>query len=87
MARLLEFVWRRQVAAGIQRSMHLRSHGVAPGASPTLAVGFADIVDKVKPAVISVRVKIDAGENRELPDEGDSGPKTDGVGHGDDHQS
>jgi adenylate cyclase len=44
MARLLEFVWRRQVAAGIQRSMHLRSHGVAPGASPTLAVGFADMV-------------------------------------------
>ncbi len=44
MARLLEFVWRRQVAAGIQRSMMLRSHGVAPGASPTIAVGFADMV-------------------------------------------
>ncbi|MGP0032240.1 MAG: adenylate cyclase regulatory domain-containing protein [Acidimicrobiales bacterium] len=44
MARLLEFVWRRQVAAGIQRSMLLRSHGVAPGESPTLAVGFADMV-------------------------------------------
>src|SRR5215469_12769657 len=25
-------------------------------------VGFADVVDKVKPAVISVRVKIDAGK-------------------------
>jgi adenylate cyclase len=44
MARLLEFVWRRQVAAGIQRSMLLRSHGVAPGTSPTIAVGFADMV-------------------------------------------
>jgi adenylate cyclase len=44
MARLLEFVWRRQVAAGIQRSMLLRSHGVAPGESPTIAVGFADMV-------------------------------------------
>jgi adenylate cyclase len=44
MARLLEFVWRRQVAAGIQRSMLLRSHGLAPGESPTLAVGFADMV-------------------------------------------
>jgi adenylate cyclase len=44
MARLLEFVWRRQVAAGIQRSMMLRSHGVAPGESPTIAVGFADMV-------------------------------------------
>jgi adenylate cyclase len=44
MARLLEFVWRRQVAAGIQRSMLMRSHGVAPGVSPVLAVGFADMV-------------------------------------------
>jgi len=44
MARLLEFVWRRQVAAGIQRSMLLRSHGVAPGESPMMAVGFADMV-------------------------------------------
>jgi adenylate cyclase len=44
MARLLEFVWRRQVAAGIQRSMLSRSHGVAPGESPTLAIGFADMV-------------------------------------------
>ena len=44
MAKLLEFVWRRQVAAGIQRSMVLRSHGVAPGQSPVLAVGFADMV-------------------------------------------
>ena len=44
MAKLLEFVWRRQVAAGIQRSMMLRSHGLAPGRSPVLAVGFADMV-------------------------------------------
>ncbi len=43
-AKLLEFVWRRQVAAGIQRSMMLRSHGLAPGESPLLAVGFADMV-------------------------------------------
>jgi len=44
MAKLLEFVWRRQVAAGIQRSMMLRSHGLAPGRSPVLGVGFADMV-------------------------------------------
>ncbi len=44
MAKLLEFVWRRQVAAGIQRSMMLRSHGLSPGQSPNLAVGFADMV-------------------------------------------
>ena len=44
MAKLLEFVWRRQLAAGIQRSMMLRSHGLAPGQSPALAVGFADMV-------------------------------------------
>ncbi len=29
--------------------------------SPARPVGFADIVEKVKPAVISVRVKVDAG--------------------------
>jgi len=44
MARLLEFVWRRQVAAGIRRAMMLRSSGAAPGESPVLAVGFADMV-------------------------------------------
>lgn len=44
MARLLEFVWRRQVAAGLQRSMLLRDRGLAPGESPVLAVGFADMV-------------------------------------------
>jgi len=44
MAKLLEFVWRRQVGAGIQRNMMSRSHGVAPGQSPLLAVGFADMV-------------------------------------------
>jgi adenylate cyclase len=44
MGRLLEFVWRRQVAAGIRRTMLLRSSGAAPGESPVLAVGFADMV-------------------------------------------
>jgi adenylate cyclase len=44
MARLLEFVWRRQVAAGIKRNIMLRNHGLAPGESPVLAVGFADMV-------------------------------------------
>jgi adenylate cyclase len=44
MAKLLEFVWRRQLAAGIQRNMMMRSHGLAPGQSPVLAVGFADMV-------------------------------------------
>jgi adenylate cyclase len=44
MAKLLEFAWRRQMAAGIQRNMMLRSHGLAPGQSPVLAVGFADMV-------------------------------------------
>jgi adenylate cyclase len=44
MAKLLEFVWRRQVAAGIQRNMMLRSHGLAPGQNPMMAVGFADMV-------------------------------------------
>jgi adenylate cyclase len=44
MARLLEFVWRRQVAAGIKRTMMLRSRGVAAGESPVLVVGFADMV-------------------------------------------
>ena len=44
MARLLEFVWRRQVAAGTRRTMMLRSPGTLPGESPVLAVGFADMV-------------------------------------------
>ncbi len=44
MAKLLEFVWRRQAAAGIQRSMLLRSHGLTRGQSPVMAVGFADMV-------------------------------------------
>ena len=43
MARLLEFVWRRQVAAVIRRTMMSRRDGVAPGESPVLAVGFADM--------------------------------------------
>jgi adenylate cyclase len=44
MAQLLEYVWRRQMATAIQRSMMLRSHGLATGQSPILAVGFADMV-------------------------------------------
>jgi adenylate cyclase len=44
MAKVLEFVWRRQVAAGIQRNMVARSHGLTPGQSPELAIGFADMV-------------------------------------------
>lgn len=44
MAKLLEYVWRRQMATAIQRSMMLRSHGLVPGQSPELAVGFADMV-------------------------------------------
>jgi adenylate cyclase len=44
MAKVLEFVWRRQVSAGIQRSMVARSHGLTPGQNPNLAIGFADMV-------------------------------------------
>lgn len=44
MAKLLEYVWRRQIVAAIQRNMLLRSHGIAAGQSPLLAVGFADMV-------------------------------------------
>ena len=44
MAKVLEFVWRRQVSAGIQRNMVARSHGLTPGQNPTLAIGFADMV-------------------------------------------
>src|SRR5690348_7723389 len=47
----------------------------APGAawaqSVQRPVGFADIVEKVKPAVISVRVKVDAGA-RNMGFEGNS---------------
>jgi adenylate cyclase len=44
MGRLLEFVWRRHVQAATRRTMLLRIHGTAAGASPVLAVGFADMV-------------------------------------------
>ena len=45
MARLLEFVWRRHVQAATRRTMLLRAaHGNASGISPTLAIGFADMV-------------------------------------------
>ncbi|MFL6797832.1 MAG: Do family serine endopeptidase [Xanthobacteraceae bacterium] len=59
-------------AAGISTSVLLGSTGFVPNIATVLAppayaqtiqrpVGFADIVDKVKPAVISVRVKVDTG--------------------------
>ncbi len=44
MGRLLEFVWRRHVQAATRRTMMLRTHGLAEGSSPVLAVGFADMV-------------------------------------------
>ncbi len=44
MARLLEFVWRRHVQAATRRTMLLRTLGHTVGASPVLAVGFADMV-------------------------------------------
>jgi serine protease Do len=39
-----------------------RPDGVSQAQIPARPVSFADVVDKVKPAVISVRVKIDAGK-------------------------
>jgi adenylate cyclase len=44
MARLLEFVWRRHVQAATRRAMLIRSRTGPEGISPTLAVGFADMV-------------------------------------------
>ncbi len=44
MAKLLEYVWRRQLVAAIHRNMVLRSRGLVIGQSPVLAVGFADMV-------------------------------------------
>jgi adenylate cyclase len=44
MAWLLDFVWRRQVQAATRRTMLLRAGGHSSGASPVLAVGFADMV-------------------------------------------
>jgi adenylate cyclase len=41
---LLEFVWRRHVQVVTRRTMLLRSRGLVAGASPVLAVGFADMV-------------------------------------------
>ena len=43
MARLLEFVWRRHVAAAVRRAMLQRTRGDSQ-AQPVLAVGFADMV-------------------------------------------
>jgi serine protease Do len=36
--------------------------GIAHGQSNQRPIGYADIVDKVKPAVVSLRVKVDAGK-------------------------
>src|SRR5882757_9231150 len=58
--------------AGLGVAVLLGGAGIAPKSGPALTsiayaqdlqrpVGFADIVEKVKPAVISVRVKMDAG--------------------------
>jgi adenylate cyclase len=44
MAQLLEYVWRRHLQAATRRTMLHRSRGQAPGTSPVLAVGFADMV-------------------------------------------
>jgi adenylate cyclase len=44
MGRLLEFAWRRHVQAATRRAMLIRTRGSVEGVSPTLAVGFADMV-------------------------------------------
>jgi adenylate cyclase len=44
MGRLLEFAWRRHVQAATRRAMLIRTRGTVEGVSPTLAVGFADMV-------------------------------------------
>ena len=44
MGRLLEFAWRRHVQAATRRAMLIRTRGTVEGISPTLAVGFADMV-------------------------------------------
>src|SRR6516164_7739086 len=45
---------------GIRQGM-LPSYAANAAESAQRPVGFADLVEKVKPAVISVRVKVDAG--------------------------
>jgi serine protease Do len=58
------------IAAALFAGANLASRpdGVSKAETRTRPVGFADIVDKVKPAVISVRVKFDAGKvgNKEI---------------------
>ena len=44
MARLLEFVWRRHLQAATRRAMLIRHRYGSEGLSPTLVVGFADMV-------------------------------------------
>ncbi len=44
MARLLEYVWRRHLQAATRRAMLHRARRAEEGRSPTMAVGFADMV-------------------------------------------
>ena len=44
MSRLLEYVWRRHLQAATRRAMLARIRGIDEGISPTMAVGFADMV-------------------------------------------
>ncbi len=44
MSRLLEYVWRRHLQAATRRAMLARIRGIDGGISPTMAVGFADMV-------------------------------------------
>jgi len=44
MARLLEYVWRRHLQAATRRAMLHRTRRAEEGMSPTMAVGFADMV-------------------------------------------
>jgi adenylate cyclase len=44
MARLLEYVWRRQLQAAVRRAMLLRARGSDEGMSLDTALGFADMV-------------------------------------------
>jgi adenylate cyclase len=44
MARLLEYVWRRHLQAATRRAMLHRARRAEEGMSPTMAVGFADMV-------------------------------------------
>src|SRR3954462_11710897 len=47
-------------------NMLTRAYAAVPAAAPA---GFADVVEKVKPAVISVRVKVEGAQPASLDDE------------------